>query len=140
MAESPAPTVPTISMSHISWLRQANYFLRCSEPLEPPLMRHVKKRKARQPPAVVRVLNCRPMTARRRRRGLPIRLDADYGALEDELHDQLFGERAFQASLDGDGVSPRMTSASAQEEIDEITRKFLRPRGDIANMHLKLLA
>jgi hypothetical protein len=81
------------------------------------------------------------MTARRRRRGLPIRLDADYGALEDELHDRLFGERAFQASIfDGDAVSPRMTSASAQEEIDEITRKFLRPRSDIANMHFELLA
>jgi len=48
---------------------------------------------------------------------------------------------AHQASiLDGDAVSPRMTSASAQEEIDEITRKFLRPRGDIANMHFELLA
>ena len=46
-----------------------------------------------------------------------------------------------QASiLEGDAVSPRMASASAQEEIDEITRKFLRPRGDTANMHFELLA
>jgi len=46
---------------------------------------------------------------------------------------------AHQASiLDGDAVSPRMASASAQEEIDEPTNKFLRPRSDIA--HLELLA
>jgi len=37
-------------------------------------------------------------------------------------------------------VLPRMASASAQQEIDEPTGKFLRPRGDIANMHFEQLA
>ena len=32
-----------------------------------------------------------------------------------------------------------LASASAQKEIDETTGKFLRRRGDIANMHFELL-
>jgi hypothetical protein len=48
-------------------------------------------------------------------------------------------ERAFRASiLDGEAVSSRVASAPAQEEIDETTGKFLRPRSDIA--HFELLA
>ena len=42
-----------------------------------------------------------------------------------------------QASiLDGDAVSPRMASASAQEEIDEPTGKLFRARNEIAYVEL----
>ena len=36
------------------------------------------------------------------------------------------------------GISSRMAGTPAQEEIDEPTGKFLRPRSDI--VHLELLA
>jgi len=50
-----------------------------------------------------------------------------------------FGERAFKAPiLEAEAVSSRIAGAPAQEEIDEPTGKFLRPRSDIA--HLELLA
>jgi hypothetical protein len=40
--------------------------------------------------------------------------------------------------LEGQAVSSMMAGAPAQEEIDEPTGKFLRPRGDIA--YIELLA
>jgi hypothetical protein len=43
-------------------------------------------------------------------------------------------ERAFKASiLEGEAASSRMAGAPAEEEIDEPTGKFLRPRSDIAH-------
>jgi len=62
-------------------------------------------------------------------------------ALEDKAHDRLFGERhsrrqSSRARRYHRGW--RMAGAPAQEEIDEPTGKFLRPRSDIA--HLQLLA
>ncbi len=60
-------------------------------------------------------------------------------ALEDKAHDRLFGERhSRRQSSRPRRVSSRMADAPAQEEIDEPTGKFLRPRSDIA--HLQLLA
>jgi hypothetical protein len=48
-------------------------------------------------------------------------------------------ERAFKVStLEGEAVLSRLARASAEEEIDEATGKFPRPRTDIA--HLELLA
>jgi hypothetical protein len=48
-------------------------------------------------------------------------------------------ERAFTVAIvEGEAVSARMVGAPAQEEIDEPTGKFLRPRSHIA--HLELLA
>jgi hypothetical protein len=47
--------------------------------------------------------------------------------------------RAFKTStLEGEVVSSRMAGAPAEEEIDEPTGKFLRPRSDVA--HFELLA
>ena len=61
------------------------------------------------------------------------------GCLEDKAHDRLFGERhSRRQSSRPRRVSSRMADAPAQEEIDEPTGKFLRPRSDVA--HLKLLA
>src|SRR6266404_6536498 len=60
-------------------------------------------------------------------------------ALEDKAHDRLFGERHSRRQYwRPRRVSSRMADAPAQEEIDEPTGKFLRPRSDIA--HLQLLA
>ena len=43
-------------------------------------------------------------------------------------------ERALKASiLEGEVASSRMAGAPAEEEIDEPTGKFLRPRNDIAH-------
>jgi hypothetical protein len=57
-----------------------------------------------------------------------------------KAHDRLFGERTSIQGVNprGEAVSSRMAGAPAQEEIDEPTGKFLRPRSDIA--HLELLA
>jgi hypothetical protein len=41
-------------------------------------------------------------------------------------------------NLDGEAVSSRVAGTPAQEEIDETSGKFLRPRSDIA--HFELLA
>jgi hypothetical protein len=46
-------------------------------------------------------------------------------------------ERAFKASIiEGGFVSSRMAGTPAEEEIDEPTGKFLRPRSDIASFRL----
>jgi hypothetical protein len=57
-----------------------------------------------------------------------------------KAHDRLFGERTSiqGVNLRAEAVSSRMAGAPAQEEIDEPTGKFLRPRSDI--VHLELLA
>jgi len=57
-----------------------------------------------------------------------------------KAHDRLFGERTSIQEVNpwGEAVSSRMAGAPAQEEIDEPTGRFLRPRSDIA--HLELLA
>src|SRR5215813_13393200 len=57
-----------------------------------------------------------------------------------KAHDRLFGQRTSIQGVNprGEAVSSRMAGAPAQEEIDEPTDKFLRPRSHIA--HLELLA
>src|SRR6266511_3290262 len=53
---------------------------------------------------------------------------------QDTAHDRLFGERTSIQGVNprgGEAISSRMAGAPAQEEIDEPTGKFLRPRSDI---------
>jgi hypothetical protein len=66
--------------------------------------------------------------------------DADCGAVEHKSARSALRERTSIQGVNprGEAVSSRMAGASAQEEIDEPTGRFLRPRSDIA--HLELLA
>ena len=60
---------------------------------------------------------------------------------QDTAHDRLFGERTSIQGVNprgGEAISSRMAGAPAQEEIDEPTGKFLRPRSDIT--YLEMLA
>jgi hypothetical protein len=71
---------------------------------------------------------------------LGIEPDADSGAVEDKAHDRFrrANEHSRRQSSKAEAVSSRMAGVPAQEEIDEPTGKFLRPRSDI--VHLELLA